>query len=219
MSSPPHLGSSCLFPARSGLPGSSADLSSHAASNHPGRSDECSHPLLPRRCQASPLSGGLATFHCISGPNRVRLRCGLRVRPSKASPVGLLPLALAGLHVERVIYKVNSFQFTRSARLVLALQRKAKHAYLCYPPVLGSFESAPETGVAAWSLAADARLETWKVFPPAARQHLMERMRDRRICTADLKSEDLTPRRFVAWPVRIESRRRRERAQATWTGP
>jgi|GEM_PF-3791482 len=131
MSSPPHLGSSCLFPARSGLPGSSADLSSHAASNHPGRSDECSHPLLPRRCQASPLSGGLATFHCISGPNRVRLRCGLRVRPSKASPVGLLPLALAGLHVERVIYKVNSFQFTRSARLVLALQRNAKDAYLC----------------------------------------------------------------------------------------
>jgi len=131
MSSPPHLGSSCLFPARSGLPGSSADLSSHAASNHPGRSDECSHPLLPRRCQASPLSGGLATFHCISGPNRVRLRCGLRVRPSKASPVGLLPLALAGLHVERVIYKVNSFQFTRSARLVLALQRNANCAYLC----------------------------------------------------------------------------------------
>ena len=131
---PPAPGSSRLFPAPSGLPGSSADLSSHAASNHPGRSDECSHPLLPRRCQASPLSGGLATFHCISGPNRVRLRCGLRVRPSKASPVGLLPLALAGLHVERVIYKVNSFQFTRSARLVLALpeERKVRVPLQCH---------------------------------------------------------------------------------------
>jgi hypothetical protein len=32
------------------------------------------------------------------------------------------PLALAGLLVERVIYKVNSSQFTRSARLILALQ-------------------------------------------------------------------------------------------------
>jgi|SRR5208283_635190 len=93
--------------------------------------DECSHPLLPRRCQASPLSGGLATFPCRTGPNRVRLRCGLRARPCKASPEGLLPFALARLLVERVIYKVNSFQFTRSTRLVLALQRKAKCAYLC----------------------------------------------------------------------------------------
>jgi hypothetical protein len=45
------------------------------------------------------------------------------------------PLALAGLLVERVIYKVNSFQFTRSARLVLALQRKPKCGYLCAAPV------------------------------------------------------------------------------------
>ena len=110
----------------SGLPGSSTDLSSRAVSYHPGRSDECSHPLLPRRCQASPLSGGLATFHCLTGPNRVRLRYGSRVRPSKASPVRLLPRALAGLLVERVIYKVNSFQFTRSARLILALRRSAE---------------------------------------------------------------------------------------------
>ena len=132
---PPPLGSSCLSPARSGLPGSSADLFSHAASNHPGRSDECAHPLLPHRCQASPLSGGLATFHCLTGPNQVRLRYGLRVRPSKASPEGLHPLALAGLLVERVIYKVNSFQFTRSTRLVLALPRNAKNAYVCYPLV------------------------------------------------------------------------------------
>ena len=30
------------------------------------------------------------------------------------------------------------------------------------------------------------QLETWKNFPPAVRQHLMERMRDRRISLADL---------------------------------
>src|ERR1035438_7677533 len=48
--------------ASPGLPGSSTDLSSRAVSYHPGRSDGCSHPLLPRRYQASPLSGGLATF-------------------------------------------------------------------------------------------------------------------------------------------------------------
>ena len=42
--------------------------SSRAASSHPGRPDECSHPLLPHRFQASPLSGGLAAFHCITGP-------------------------------------------------------------------------------------------------------------------------------------------------------
>jgi hypothetical protein len=29
-------------------------------------------------------------------------------------------------------------------------------------------------------------LATWKNFPPAVRQHLMERMRDRRISLADL---------------------------------
>ena len=51
-----------LFPAPSGLPSSSADLSPRAVSNHLGRSDQCFYPLLPHRCQASPLSGGLATF-------------------------------------------------------------------------------------------------------------------------------------------------------------
>jgi hypothetical protein len=48
--------------ASPGLPGSSTDLSSRAVSYHPGRSDGCCYPLLPHRCQASPLSGGLATF-------------------------------------------------------------------------------------------------------------------------------------------------------------
>ncbi len=53
----------------------------------------------------------------------------------------LLPLALAGLLVERVIYKVNSFQFTRSARLLLALQRNAKNAYLCATPLMNTANS------------------------------------------------------------------------------
>ena len=62
MSYPHRLGLSQLFPVPSGLPGSSADLSPRAVSYHPGRSAGCSYPLLPHRCQASPLSGGLATF-------------------------------------------------------------------------------------------------------------------------------------------------------------
>jgi len=40
----------------------------------------------------------------------------------------LLP-TLAGLLVERAIYKMNSFQFTRSARLALAHLRSARYAH------------------------------------------------------------------------------------------
>ncbi len=46
----------------------------------------CSHPLLHRGWQASPLSGGLTTFIFVTRPNRVRLSCGSRLRPSKAAP-------------------------------------------------------------------------------------------------------------------------------------
>jgi hypothetical protein len=38
--------------------------------------------------------------------------------------VGLLPLTLARLLVERATYKISSFQNIRSARLVLAHQRR-----------------------------------------------------------------------------------------------
>lgn len=74
----------------------------------------------------------------LTRPTRVRFRYGSRVRPSKASSAELLPPTLAGLLVERVIHKVNSFQFTRSARLALALQsisRKRKNSAL--PVMLG----------------------------------------------------------------------------------
>jgi dipeptidyl-peptidase 4 len=53
----------------------------------------------------------------------------LTCSPRKASPTGLLRSALARLLVERVIYKVNSFQFTRSARLSLALRTLLVHVY------------------------------------------------------------------------------------------
>src|SRR5215472_7553593 len=106
--------------ARQGLPGSSADLSTRAAPNHPGRSDDCLCLLLRHRsCLASSKSGGLATFVFLSRPNRVHLRYGSRVRlPSPTAP--LLRLTLVRLHAEQAIYMVNSFQFTRSARLILA---------------------------------------------------------------------------------------------------
>jgi hypothetical protein len=49
----------------------------------------------------------------------VHLRYGSRVHLAR-SPVPLLELALARLRAEQAIYTVNSFQFTRSARLILA---------------------------------------------------------------------------------------------------
>ena len=60
---------------------------------------------------------------CISRPNQVRLRYGLRFRLSRLRQVGLLRLALDWLHVIREIHMVSSFQLTRSASLILAHQR------------------------------------------------------------------------------------------------
>ena len=51
-----------------------------------------------------------------SGLLALRLACS----PPESSPVPLLKLALVRLHAEQAIYMVNSFQFTRSARLILA---------------------------------------------------------------------------------------------------
>jgi hypothetical protein len=64
------------------------------------------------------LAGGLATFVFRSRPNRVHLRYGSRVRlPSPLAPS--LEPSLVRLHAEPAIYTLNSFQFTRSARLIL----------------------------------------------------------------------------------------------------
>ncbi len=109
--------------ARQDLPGSSTDLSTRAVPNHPGRSDGCSCLLLHHRLSGFVPVGGLATFVFLSRPNRVHLRYGSRVRlPS--SPASLLRLTLVRLHVEQAIYTVNSFQFTRSARLSWLTDRK-----------------------------------------------------------------------------------------------
>jgi hypothetical protein len=105
---------------RQGLPGSSADLSTRAVPNHPGRSHGCLRLLLHHRsCLASSKSGGLATFVFLSRPNRVHLRYGSRVHLA-SPPAPLLKLALARLRAEQAIYTMNSFQFMRSARLILA---------------------------------------------------------------------------------------------------
>jgi len=110
--------------ARQGLPGSSADLSTRAVPNHPGRSDGCIRLLLRHRsCLASSKSGGLATFVFLSRPNRVHLRYGSRVRLA-SPPAPLLELAPARLRVEQAIYTMNSFQFIRSTRLLLAYPTK-----------------------------------------------------------------------------------------------
>src|SRR6266508_1615027 len=50
------------------------------------------------------------------------LHYGSRVRRSRLRLVRLLPRTLDWLHDKQAIHMVNSFQFTRSARLILALQ-------------------------------------------------------------------------------------------------
>src|ERR1019366_1235519 len=95
------------FPALPGLPGSSTDLFLRAVPNHPGRSDECLLIASPPISGFIP-SGGLATFTdgsqvCFPGFHQTVYPASLR---------------LSYMH-ERAIYMVNSFQFTRSARLSL----------------------------------------------------------------------------------------------------
>src|SRR6516165_7033369 len=124
--------------ARQGLPGSSADLCTRAVPNHPGRSVGCTRLLLRHRsCLASSKSGGLATFVFLSRPNRVHLRYGSRVRLA-SQPAPLLELAPAWLRVEQAIYTMNSFQFIRSARLILAYPTNGRHREAArFPPQRG----------------------------------------------------------------------------------
>ena len=72
------------------------------------------------------ISGGLATFNRVTRPNRVYVTLRLAGSPFEASSVRLLARTLDWLHVEQAIYMVNTFQFTRSARLILALQSSQK---------------------------------------------------------------------------------------------
>jgi hypothetical protein len=70
------------------------------------------------------LRGGLAAFNLLTRPNRVYLRY-LTCSPHEFPPTPLLVSTLAWLHVEQAIYMVNSFQFTRSARIILAYRALA----------------------------------------------------------------------------------------------
>src|ERR1035437_6249963 len=84
--------------------------------NHPGRSGECLLITSPP-ISGFILSGGLATFTGVTRPNRVRLRYGSQVCfPGFRQPDYADSLRIGYMH-ERAIYMVNSFQFTRSARL------------------------------------------------------------------------------------------------------
>jgi hypothetical protein len=110
-------------PALPGLPGSSTDLFLRAVPNHPGRSDGCLLIAFP------PMSGfiilgRLATSISVTRPNQVRLRYGSQVCfPGFHQPDCSDSFRFSYMH-ERAIYMVNSFQFTRSARLSLVYPRR-----------------------------------------------------------------------------------------------
>ena len=82
-----------------------------------GPASACS--LLPRRLQASSSSADWPPPFGVTRPNRVHLRYGSQVCfPGFRQKDYSLPLRFRYMH-ERAIYTVNSFQFTRSARLSL----------------------------------------------------------------------------------------------------
>jgi len=105
-------------PALQGLPGSSTDLSTRAVPNHPGRSAGCVRLLLHQRSvwlHPRRRTGHLRfPIEAASGSLALRLACS----PPESLPVPLLKPTLVRLHVEQAIYMVNSFQFTKSARLL-----------------------------------------------------------------------------------------------------
>ena len=69
--------------------------------------------------------GGLATFRFLTRPNRVHLRCGSRVCPYQGFTRWIARILCSlGYMYEQAIYMVNTFQFTRSARLILAHRLK-----------------------------------------------------------------------------------------------
>jgi len=117
----PHaLGSSPATCA--GLPGSSTDLSTRAVPSHPGESDECSHPLLLRRWQAS---GSLAPWPlplCVTRPNRVRLRYGSRVRRTR----------------------LRRFDYSSGARLAICSMGNSQNELLSVHKINQAWPGAPE---------------------------------------------------------------------------
>src|SRR5665811_2490764 len=99
--------------------------------NHPGRSGECLLIASPPISGFIP-SGGLATFTGVTRPNRVRLRYGSQVCfPGFHQPDYSDSLRFRYMH-ERAIYMVNSFQFTRSARLSLVYPMNADDKHMAF---------------------------------------------------------------------------------------
>ena len=94
----------------------------------------CSRALLPATPESPdkclllaslPVSGflrmgGLATLSLLTRPNRIRLRCGSRVRHCEASPVWISPPGTHRTTCRKSNYMVDSFHSTRSASLILA---------------------------------------------------------------------------------------------------
>ena len=103
------------------------------------RASQAPRPIFPRALSPTTPEGPLAASACCftnglvwlhpsrrTGHLRIPIEAesgllALRLACSPPdSPVPSLELALVRLHAEQAIYMVNSFQFTRSARLILA---------------------------------------------------------------------------------------------------
>src|SRR5262249_41835932 len=96
-----------------GLPGSSTHLSPRAASNYPGEPNGCFIRSSTTGVRLHPLR---QTGHSqsLTRLNRVRLRCGSRVRLARLRDGDCShSTRLRGYVDERIISPVNSFQFTR----------------------------------------------------------------------------------------------------------
>ena len=86
------------------LPGSSADLSTRAVPNHPGRPSECICLLLPRwYCPGFILLGGLATFSLLTRPNRVHFTLRLTCSLPKSRRLHYWNPRSVRLHIEQAI--------------------------------------------------------------------------------------------------------------------
>ena len=111
-------------PTLPGLPGSFAVLSLRAVPNHPGRLGGCTCSFLPRRFQASSTLEDWPPSSCVTRPNRIRGYSGSQVCIPGFHRHGC-PRQLRCRYMRvRTIRMMNSFQFTRSARLTLVYQSR-----------------------------------------------------------------------------------------------
>ena len=123
----------------SGLPGPSTDLSARALLNHPGRPRKCLRSLLPCGWQASSSlevwpppsqrneaeSGSLSLGLTPSLSGKVSFPLPRSMRPAY-SPCSVTLGRRPQLHVERAITMHDTFHSYRSARFILAYQRRGR---------------------------------------------------------------------------------------------